>query len=213
MANKKTKKTSDSETDEDHAAVFVEDEVAATFQTQSADELVAIGKDSTSNSNPIHFLFDSGATTHVTPVKHILNDINNSPIMTMSTAISGQRSIINKRGKVRLNDKWTLRDVAYVPQATSSLISEGRLCDAGYDIFKNKDFIHVRKDGKSITWSPSKSSLGLYRKWYHFNSSTTNRYYHHLQTSAKTSREAGSIRREDSIFYQIKLSNSQEGSI
>ena len=36
----------------------------------------------------------------------------------MSTALSGHRSIINKRGTVRLNDKWTLRDVAYVPQAS-----------------------------------------------------------------------------------------------
>jgi hypothetical protein len=128
--NKKNKKISDSETDDEHAAVFIEDEVAATFQAQSAAELAAFGKDSNGVSDPIHFLFDSGATTHVTPVKHILEDINNFPIMTMSTAISGQRSIINKRGKVRLNDKWTLREVAYVPQATSSLISEGRLCDA-----------------------------------------------------------------------------------
>lgn len=162
LANKKAKKTSDSELDEDHAAVFVEDEVAATFQTQSANELVAIGKDSTSNSNPIHFLFDSGATTHVTSVKHILNDINNSPIMTMSTAISGQRSIINKRGKVRLNDRWTLCDVAYVPQATSSLISEGRLCDAGYEIYKNKDFIHVRKDGKIVLRGVRANRLWVY---------------------------------------------------
>jgi hypothetical protein len=162
LANKKTKKNSDSETDEDHAAVFVEDEVAATFLTQSADELIAIGKDSTSDVNPIHFLFDSGATTHVTPVKHILSDINNSPIMTMSTAISGQRSIINKRGKVRLNDKWTLRDVAYVPQATSSLISEGRLCDAAYDIYKDKDFIHVRKDGKIVLRGVRANRLWVY---------------------------------------------------
>ena len=130
--------------------LFIENEIAAAFKSQSADELAAIGKDSTSESNPIHFLFDSGATTHVTPVKHILNDINNAPVMTMSTAISGQRLVINKRGKVRLNDKWTLGDVAYVPQATSSLISEGRLCDAGYEIYKNKDFIHVRKNGKTV---------------------------------------------------------------
>ena len=80
----------------------------------------------------------------------------------MSTAISGQRSIINKRGKVRLNDKWTLRDVAYVPQATSSLISEGRLCDAGYDIYKNKDFIHVRKDGKIVLRGVRANRLWVY---------------------------------------------------
>ena len=30
----------------------------------------------------------------------------------------------------------------------SSLISEGRLCDAGYSIYKNKDFVHVRDKDK-----------------------------------------------------------------
>ena len=59
LAGKKAKKTSDSEADEDHAATFIEDEIAATFQSQSADELAAIGKDSTIDSNPIHFLFHS----------------------------------------------------------------------------------------------------------------------------------------------------------
>lgn len=162
FAAKKAKKTSDSEADEDHAAVFVEDEVAATFQPQSEDELAAIGKDSSSEYGPIHFLFDSGATTHVTPVKHILNDINNAPIMTMSTAISGQRSVINKRGKVRLNDKWTLRDVAYVPQASSSLISEGRLCDAGYEIYKNKDYVLVRKNEKTVLRGVRANRLWVY---------------------------------------------------
>jgi hypothetical protein len=148
LANRKARKISDSEADDDHAAVFVEDEVAATFQSQLEDELAAVGKEA--ESGPTHFLFDSGATTHVTPVKHIIKDINNVPIMTMSTAITGERQVINKRGQVRLNDKWTLRDVAYVPRASSSLISEGRLCDAGYEIYKNKDFVHVRKAGKTV---------------------------------------------------------------
>ena len=162
LAAKKAKKTSDSEADEDHAAVFVEDEIAATLQTQSADELAALGKDSSSEPAPIHFLFDSGATTHVTPVKHVLSDINTAPIMTMSTAISGQRSVINKRGKVRLNDKWTLRDVAYVPQASSSLISEGRLCDAGYEIYKNKDYVLVRKNEKTVLRGVRANRLWVY---------------------------------------------------
>ena len=160
LAARKAKKTSDSEADDDHAAVFVEDEVVATFQPQMADELAAVGKEA--ESGAVHFLFDSGATTHVTPVKHILKDINNVPIMTMSTAITGERQVINKRGQVRLNDKWTLRDVAYVPRASSSLISEGRLCDAGYEIYKNKDFVHVRKEGKTVLRGVRVNRLWVY---------------------------------------------------
>jgi hypothetical protein len=153
--NKSKSHNSDSELDDPYAAVFIEDELATTlkpdladaFNFQDEEELVVAGIES---SNPVHFLFDSAATTHVTPNKQIINNLDSAPSVTMSTALNGQRSIINKRGTVRLNDKWTLLDVAYVPQASTSLISEGRLCDAGYGVYKNKDFVHVRDKNDKV---------------------------------------------------------------
>jgi hypothetical protein len=61
----------------------------------------------------------------------------------MATAIRGQRSTIRERGSIRLNDKWTLKDVAFVPNASSNIISEGRLCDAGFGIYKDSDILRV----------------------------------------------------------------------
>jgi hypothetical protein len=160
--NSKGKKTSDSEENtplSEHAAIFLEDEIASMYHSQDTEELAALGQD---DNGPVHFIFDSGATTHVTPNKNVLDKIVTTPIITMSTAISGERSVINKRGQVRLNDNWTLRDVAYVSRASSNLISEGRLCDAGYDIYKNKDFVHVRKDGKTVLRGVRANRLWIY---------------------------------------------------
>jgi Pol polyprotein/LTR polyprotein gag-polypeptide-like protein len=139
---------SDSEADDAFAAPFIEDELANTFSQYEDEELAA---SAVNNSIPTYFVFDSAATSHVTPNKEIVENVTNVPPIPMSTALVGQRSIINKRGTVRLNDKWTLRDVALVPLATLNLLSEGKLCDAGYHIYKNKDFVHVRdKDNKRV---------------------------------------------------------------
>jgi hypothetical protein len=148
--NGSNKTDSDSEKDDDHTAPFIEDSILAQFSCSNGinsdtDELAAPSV-THDNNNPrtVHFIFDSAATTHVTPVKHIVEEMRSTPETSMSTAIVGRRSFIDKRGKVRLNDKWTLSDVAYLPNATASLISEGRLADAGYSIYKNKEFIVVR---------------------------------------------------------------------
>lgn len=146
----------------EHSAPCIEEDFAAAFMyIPETDEEINMGQDVFENV-PTHFIFDSGATTHVTPNKSLLTNLNHVPVMTMSTAISGQRSVINKRGQVRLNDKWTLRDVAYVPKASYNLISEGRLCDAGYEIYKNKDFIHIRKDDKVILRGVRSNRLWVY---------------------------------------------------
>jgi hypothetical protein len=162
---KQNGKQSDSEEDDEHAAPFVDDELLASWYQPSSDsdELVAKAGDLPLSQLPVHFLFDSAATTHVTPVKRIVEDLNDAPAMTMGTAINGQRSIITKRGKVRLNEKWTLRDVAFVPNASISLISEGRLADAGYTIIKNKDFVIVRNSqDKVVLRGPRVNRLWLY---------------------------------------------------
>jgi gag-polypeptide of LTR copia-type len=95
------------------------------------------------NAAPPIFVFDSGATTHVVNNRNCLSDIKKTTEVDMATAIKGQKSTIRERGSVRLNDNWTLKDVAYVPNASSNLISEGRLCDAQFAIYKDSDFLRV----------------------------------------------------------------------
>jgi hypothetical protein len=154
--------TSDSEgAGGEHAAVAIEEEVAAMLQHDPEQtEAANLGKEEV--AAPVHFIFDSGATTHVTPNAKLLDDITDTPVMTMSTAISGHRSLIKKRGQIRLNDNWTLRDVAFVPSASYNLISEGRLTDADYDIFKTKEFILVKKDGKTVLRGIRSNRLWIY---------------------------------------------------
>src|SRR5690348_5933689 len=101
-------------------------------------------------SNNTVFLFDSGATSHLTGTKGLLTEIKKVPEVSVSTAIQGARAVVRERGKVVLNDRYVLADVAYMSNASTNLISEGRLCDAGYSIFKNKDYLLVRND-KHVT--------------------------------------------------------------
>ena len=105
--------------------------------------------DKTSSS---YFIFDSAATTHVTTSRELLNEITDVPEISMGTALRGAGTIIKQRGVLQLNKKHKLRQVAYVPNASANLISEGRLCDAGFEIRKDKDSIHVYQrikcDGK-----------------------------------------------------------------
>ena len=89
--------------------------------------------------NPVHFIFDSAATSHVTPRADIVKGLRDSPEMNMTTIEKGSNAVIKKRGSVRLNKDWILKDVAWPPKSNSSLLSEDRLCDAGYKIIKDKD--------------------------------------------------------------------------
>jgi hypothetical protein len=152
------------ESDEECAAPFIENELLSGLSSGSIDETAAAIADSQNmDLGSVHFIFDSAATTHVTPVKRIVQEMKDSPEMSMSTALIGHRSIINKRGKVRLNDKWTLRDVAYLPNASASLISEGRLADAGYNIIKNKEYVIVTDSkGKVVLRGPRVNRLWIF---------------------------------------------------
>jgi hypothetical protein len=158
----KQESTSDSEAEE-HAAAFVENDLLQELSSGSIDEAAAAATDRNNVDPMVHFIFDSAATTHLTPVKRLVHNIQSIPESLMATAIAGHKAIINKRGLVRLNEKWTLRDVAFLPNASSSLISEGRLVDAGYNIYKNKDFILVRNTkGKVVLRGPRVNRLWIY---------------------------------------------------
>lgn len=96
------------------------------------------------------FLFDSGATSHLTGTKSLLTDIKAVPEVSVTTAIRGSRAVVRERGKVKLNDRQSLTDVAYMASASTNLISEGRLCDANNTITKTKEYLLV-KDIKGVT--------------------------------------------------------------
>lgn len=125
----------------EHSACFIEED---------AKELTLFTQDENVNSStesekkkPIYFLFDSGATTHVVNNKSLLHNQFAVPEVQLTTSVRGKHATISTRGTVYLNDKWSLMNVAYVPSATTNIISEGRLTDAGYRILKNNEWIKV----------------------------------------------------------------------
>jgi hypothetical protein len=61
----------------------------------------------------------------------------------MGTAVKGVSVDVTERGRVDLNSKVSLLDVAVMPKASISLISIGRLCDAGLSIFMDKNVLEV----------------------------------------------------------------------
>lgn len=107
---------------------------------------------------PIHFVFDSAATSHVTPHADIVKNLSDAPEVRMGTALQGVGVSITKRGTVRLSDRWILKDVALLPKASVSLLSEGRLADAGYTITKNKDSVLVTDDVGKVLFRGARSS-------------------------------------------------------
>lgn len=118
-------------------------------ECDSERESVNLSTESNNNSadkkkEPFFFIFDSAATTHITGNRRLLTAINKVPEIEMHTAIKGATTIIRERGEVVMNPKWTLRHVAYVNKASSNLLSEGRLTDAGFHIYKNKYKVIVR---------------------------------------------------------------------
>lgn len=92
---------------------------------------------------PTFFVFDSAATSHMTPRRQHLIQLEDCAPVGLTTAVKGTTTLIRQRGTVRLNADWILKDVAYVPTGSASLISEGRLCDAGFGVDKTKDQVRV----------------------------------------------------------------------
>lgn len=125
------------------------------FEHQMAlieQELVAAARERgqpLDSAESVVFVFDSAATSHVTPHEHIIKHLESVPSVVMNTAIKGASVMINKRGTVQLTHEWILKDVALMPKASVSLISEGRIADAGYTIVKTKDDIQIIPPNRS----------------------------------------------------------------
>lgn len=152
----KTKGT-DNDSDTEVYMPFIDSEIMSQFtqlglHAEVAEEQAMYSNPSSSPVEipPTYLIFDSAATSHVSHSKRIMNSLSNVPEVSMGTAIRGQGTIIRQRGQLKLNKKYVLKDVAYIPNATANLISEGRLCDAGFEIRKNKDLVTVYKDDTPI---------------------------------------------------------------
>lgn len=117
---------------------------------------------STEQDPPVYFVFDSAATSHITPNKRLLDKIRSVPEVSLTTAIKGSHTSIRERGVIALNKNWRLSEVAYIPNGAANLISEGRLCDAGYTIYKDKLKINVMKDEQIILRGFRYNKLWIY---------------------------------------------------
>jgi hypothetical protein len=127
---------------------------------EQQQELACSASDSHSNAV---FLFDSGATTHLTGSKNLLIDIKTVPEVSISTAVRGAHAVVRERGKVILNENYALGDVAYMANASNNLISEGRLCDADYSITKTKEYLLVKdKNGSTVLRGVRVNRLWVY---------------------------------------------------
>ena len=156
--NHKTRtRRSQEDTDDgvEHYMPFVDAEILNQFNEQQSEvvsESALASPEQLPNDNvpSLHFIFDSAATSHVVNSTKALTNITDAPETAMTTALRGSGTVIRKRGEVRLNKKWKMRDVAYVPNGSANLLSEGRLCDAGYSIWKNKDCAIIRDADEKV---------------------------------------------------------------
>lgn len=146
----------------EHSACFIE-EGENEFVLLTVDEVCNAAVDHEADK-PVYFLFDSGSTSHVVNDNKLLYDSYIVPETNISTAIRGKNATITKRGRVLLNDRWELSNVAYVHNASTNLISEGRLADAGYTILKTKDFIKIiDRNQKAVLVGVRVNRLWVYR--------------------------------------------------
>jgi Pol polyprotein, beta-barrel domain/gag-polypeptide of LTR copia-type/Zinc knuckle len=100
---------------------------------------------------PVHFVFDSAATSHVTPYRSIVKNLRHVPDVRMATAMDGVTLTVTQRGTVQVSDNIIIKDVALLPKAHISLLSEGRLADSGCTIIKNKEWVKVTDEsGKTL---------------------------------------------------------------
>jgi hypothetical protein len=131
-------------------------------QPEVEQECAMAGEEKDQDKTTI-FIFDSGATTHMTKDRKLLTHVKQVPEISVTTAVRGAVSVIRERGRLSLNKNKILQDVAYVANASNNLISEGRICDAGNTIIKNKLFLVVRDEqGHQILKGPRVNRLWVY---------------------------------------------------
>ena len=95
---------------------------------------------------------DSGATEHFTNDVNELKDVEEISLK-ISTAKNGADLIATKKGKVYLTENIYLKDVLYIPELNSKLLSLPRITDAGFtiNITKENTFIKTKNNQVLLT--------------------------------------------------------------
>ena len=94
------------------------------------------GKDTTSIietefSVSCHWIIVSGANQHMCNSLELMTNTVNSSANSISTAAGLGNLISNVRGRVKINDHFTLYDVMFVPGLTRNLISLSKIIERG----------------------------------------------------------------------------------
>jgi hypothetical protein len=76
-------------------------------------------------------VIDTGSSINLTGQGDKLKNIKESKSINVTTINGAGKSTSNRTGILPLNGKYSLDDVAYVPNSTFTLLSVGRLCNGG----------------------------------------------------------------------------------
>lgn len=175
---KRASKNTDSDDDEQAHIVHVacaidhpvedesecDDSDSEQYESESASSVITADLYS-GDSNLV--ILDSAATRHLTPHKSLLTKLQSIPRVRLTTALRKTSGLITEAGSLKLNDRWQLHNVALVPGAGMTLMSEGKLCDAGYTILKSKDWalVYSPKTSFSISGKPVLRCPRMHRLW------------------------------------------------
>jgi len=108
------------------------------------------------------FIIDSGASRHVTPHREIFSNIEKVPPVRLISALKSGTCVVTEAGTIKLNDRWKLNNVAYIPNAGPNLISEPCLADAGFTIVKDREECRIIYKGRIVLKFPRLGRLWIY---------------------------------------------------
>lgn len=96
------------------------------------------------------YLFDSASSLHISNNdKHLVEKYRTAGKHSISS-ITGSSMPYNVMGKLIITKNLSLGNVAYAPQATKSIISIPRLCDAGLTVVFTKSTCYVTKNRVTV---------------------------------------------------------------
>ena len=98
----------------------------------------------------IEFILDTGASRHIVFDRSLIREMKNIEPVTMKCALN-KRAEIRQLGRVRVNQKVILNNVACVPQCGANLVSVSQLWKAGakvqFDSSGEKVYVTKESDG------------------------------------------------------------------
>jgi transposase InsO family protein len=111
------------------------------------------------------YIFDSGASEHMTPHRHLLTEYKAIALIPINAANNSSFNAVgcgylsievpNGHGKTRLK----LKDVLYAPGMHATLVSLGKLNAAGFSSTISGNTLHLKRAGRTYATIPRKASL------------------------------------------------------